>query len=280
MDKMIHGLNKNYGLKPTPKDKRDFRLGQIIRWPSLDELPKSFELPVLSVKDQRDTDFCTAFATCGMSEIQEGVELNPYWSFAVSKIISGDPERWGQDIRTAMKSHVKFGALPESEAVSISVNDVRDIKKWPNELWPPVEEAEEHRKQSYFAIEDWPRDWTASDAIKAAIWLFRAKNKGVGIGVVWNWPVSIKRITEWSDRGSGHMMWVRGWDESGFLIVQNSLGKSAGDKGSHHISPVVINKGVKRFGAYMFVDVDPNEARGICWSWWRRLCQFIIKLFS
>jgi hypothetical protein len=53
-----------YGLLPLPKDDRDFKLGALYTLPKLSEIPDAFELDVLGIKDQRDSDFCTAFATC------------------------------------------------------------------------------------------------------------------------------------------------------------------------------------------------------------------------
>ena len=163
------------GLKPTKKDNRDFQLGKIITLPKLSELPKEFELEPLSIKDQGDTDFCTAFATCGMRELQEKKELNPYWSFAVSKIISGDPEEWGQDIRTALKSHIKYGAIEEKGVEYWRKEDhqgepiekiARYIENYPKELF---EKAKKHLAQSFFLVTG---HYDHFDNIRASILVF------------------------------------------------------------------------------------------------------------
>lgn len=266
------------GLLSTPKDRRDFRLGQIIDWPDLSELPESFELPPLSIKSQGQTDFCTGFATCGMSELQEGVELNPYWSFAASQILHPTP--WGQDIRTAMKTHVKFGAV-ENEGwerlPGYNKEFLANITNYPERLF---KEAKEHKKQSFFEVSGYPMGWTPSDAVKAALWLFRAKKRAVGIGVVWSWRKTDKKMTAWSSTGKGHMMYVRGWNKDGYLIVQNSFGRLAGDRGHHYFSPVVIDRAVDRFKAFVFVDISPEEAKKVCWSIFRRIWEWFKKLLK
>ena len=274
-------INKT-GLLETKPDGRDFKLGKIIKWIDLKDLPENFELEPISIKNQGDTDFCTAFATCGMSEIQEEVELNPYWSFAAGKEISGNPEKWGQDIRTALKAHLEpYGAVEEKEIDYWRKNDfkgetniLRYIENYPKEM---LEKAKEHRKQSFFKVEGYPREWTPSDAIRSAMYLFRDKKRAVGIGVKWNYKLSDTFITEPSDDGFGHMMYIRGWKKHMF-IVQNSYGKEAGENGTHYFSEEVINKTVKKYGAYLFVDEDPEEMKKVCWSFWRYWLNKLKKL--
>src|SRR3990167_7919152 len=101
-------MKRNFGLKETPKDNRDFLLGSIFRLPKLEELPNEFIFDIQKIEDQLDSDFCSAFSSSYLSELQEDVDLEPSLSFAISKVISGDPAEWGQDIRSAMKSHVDF----------------------------------------------------------------------------------------------------------------------------------------------------------------------------
>ena len=100
-------------------------------------------------------------------------------------------------------------------------------------------------------------------------------NRAVGIGVAWSWQISAITITNWDKRGSGHMLYIRGWNENGFLIGQNSYGKKAGDNGHHYFSPVVINQAVARYHAYTFVDMDPGQAKKVVWSRWRRIWEAI-----
>src|SRR3990167_314925 len=123
------------GLNQTPPDSRDFALVAIVRLPNLTDLPDRFMLEPISMKDQMDSDFCTAYASCLLSEMQEGVELSPEYSFALSKMLTGDPETWGQDIRAALKAHVKIGAIKQKDAPyslkSKTVDFLRIFENWP-----------------------------------------------------------------------------------------------------------------------------------------------------
>jgi hypothetical protein len=245
------------GLNLTPKDERDFLLGAIITLPKLSELPESFSFETLNVKDQKDTDYCTAFASCLVSELQEEVELCPEWSFAASKEISGDADKFGQDIRVAMKTHQKVGAI-EKKVSPYSLENkedsfLRKIANWPKNLY---NFALFHSKESYFKITG-PYDHY--DNIRASIWKFRDMKRGVVTGVVWSWNLSDVLLTGISENGSGHCIPIKGWNKEG-EEVQNSYGLQAGKNGIHFISRETVNHFVEMYGAYMFVDISPEKA--------------------
>jgi len=88
------------GLRETPQDNRDFQVGALFRLPSIEEIPDNFSLEGYRIKDQQDTDYCSAYMATGMSSLQEGVDLWPDWSFACSKELTGDNEEWGQTYMT------------------------------------------------------------------------------------------------------------------------------------------------------------------------------------
>lgn len=273
----------NYGLKELPKDKRDFQLGALFKLPDLSELPPTFELEPFSIKDQGSSDFCSAYASVGMSELQEKVVLSPYYSFALSKLISGDPDQWGQDMRTALKAHQKYGAV-EWDAVPTSLLNadfdvLRRFESYPQSL---LEYAEDHKKQSYFSTKGQYDDF---DDIKASIWKFREKKQAVAIGVIFSWSLSQYKLDTAQDSGFGHMMYVTGWNEEG-LVVINSYGKEAGKDGKHCITREVINKFVGRYGAMMMVDISPTRAKELidrqAWTFaslWGKLKILISKLW-
>jgi len=104
-------MKPQFGLLPLPKDKRDFSLGALYKQPKLEELPESFDLGEMRVKNQGDTDYCTAYASCLASEFQEDVSLWPDYTFAASKKISGNKDAWGQNLRHACKGQTKYGAI-------------------------------------------------------------------------------------------------------------------------------------------------------------------------
>jgi len=266
------------GLLPTPKDARDFQLGQVFRLPKLEELPEEFELSMLSLKDQGGSDMCTAYMSTYMSEIQEGVELNPLFSFAASKAISGNPDVWGQDIRTALKAHVEYGALEEkvSPYRNPDEQNARKLEVWAREL---IDQAREHRKRSYFKITG---PYGAFDNIRASIWLMRSIPRAVGFGLVWGWdPVPAIIPNNYPD-GFGHAITAIGWKKiegETYLVIQNSYGSRFGDQGRHFFPREVINKYVAVYGAYMFIDMDPEEVKSQYWSIWQKFINWLKKLF-
>ena len=244
-------LNK-YGLRELPKDNRDFPLGAFTVLPELSELPDTFEHTTpFPIKNQGQSDFCSAYSSCGASELQEDVELYPEYSFALSKDITGDKEAWGQDLRSAAKAHLK-GAIPmPSEPQN---GDLRDLYSYPP-AW--FHSAKRHAKKSYFKITG---NYDSYDNIKASIWKYREEKRGIMIGVIWSWAVTDYFLTQPETSGYGHALYITGWDNEG-LVVVNSYGEDAGKNGKHRMSREVINSFVPRFGAYMFLDNDPEEVK-------------------
>lgn len=247
-------ISPSFGLLETPLDERDFQLGAITQLPTLEELPNQFLINV-KIKDQRGSDFCSAYMSCAMSEAQERLELEPSWSFAMSKVISGNVEAWGQNLRDALKAHVKFGALPW-DVLDYNVHTqtpefLRDIKNWPD----VSDEAYEYRKKSYFKVTG-PYDHF--DNARASLWKF--KNAPIGTGVIWSWDLETETLDTFKDQGYGHAVTIVGFDGD-YLILQNSYGSKAGIGGHHRITREVYNHYVDRFGAYMFVDIDPEDAQ-------------------
>ena len=84
------------GLLPTPRDERDFKLGAMIGHVIPADLPDEYEVgKPLIIKDQgQGTDMCTAYALTSVSEDEEGVVLDPFFTFGVTKAITGNPAEW------------------------------------------------------------------------------------------------------------------------------------------------------------------------------------------
>lgn len=276
------GALKQYGLRPTEPDSRDFQLGQIADLPKLADLPREFIIADLGVRDQGNSDFCSAYMSTAMSEPQEQVVLEPSWSFAKSKEISGDVEQWGQNLRDALKAHTKFGALP-SDLSPYSVDTkptdfLRNIANWPeltNSAYP-------HRKKSYFKISG-PYD--AFDNARASMFKFRSV---IGSGVNWGWPITQGYLNTIPSGGYGHAVPYLGWTlmENGeeVLILKNSYGEKVGFNGYYYVTREVYNHFSNMYGAYMFVDISPEEAKqqmecGIKWDdhWFLKIVK---RIFS
>lgn len=246
------------GLQETIPDERDFQLGALVRLPKLSELPNNFCLKTLGIKDQGDSDYCTAFTSCTVSEIQEGVELSPEYSFALSKLLTKDPETWGQNIRDALKAHTKIGAIEQREA-PYTLKDTVDewLRRFEN--WPPhlISKTQLHRKKSYSKITG-PYDHF--DNIRASIWKFHKESRGVVSGLKWSWPLETHYLTGTENEGFGHCIAYIGWSDKG-LVLQNSAGREAGVEGCHLVSRETVNHFVENFGAYMLIDLTPDEVK-------------------
>ena len=101
MSKEIRG-----GLLPLKKDNRDYSytkvFGALVLLPTSDFLVGETYM----IEDQKGSDYCTAYAVSTISEIQEGIDLDPLYAFAKIKQIAGDWKPWGADLRSACKGIV------------------------------------------------------------------------------------------------------------------------------------------------------------------------------
>jgi len=248
------------GLRELPKDDRDLKLGAIYSLPKLEELPDNFIIGFPKVKDQKDSDFCAAFASCSASELQEDdTELCPEWTFAVAKYLSGEnPDTFGLDLRTAMKAHQKFGALEKKDSPFSLENKpqsfLRNINNWPDELY---KKAIKHKKESFFYVTG-PYD--NYDNIRASMWKFRNEKRAVVFGVIFSWSLSQVFMDTYQNKGGGHALCNIGFTPK-CLYIQNSYGESAGEAGRHYFSREVINRFVDLYGAFMFIDMPKEDAR-------------------
>jgi hypothetical protein len=265
-----------HALHELPVDERDFQLGALYDLPKLKDIPHEFTLDILGIKDQKDSDFCSGFASCYASEMQEKVKLSPEYSFAVSKEISGDLEGYGQNLRDAMKAHVKVGAIEEKQApFSIKDKDadfLRDIKNWDKGL---KLKALVHKKKSYAQVSG---PYSMFDNIRATIWKFRKEKRSVVSGVLWDWSSKEAMLEKFTGLGGGHAIDYIGW-KGDYLYFPNSYGKDAGDRGYHYIHKDVVNKYAERYGAFMFIDISKEEAKYYLESGTKADRNWIINVF-
>ena len=290
------------GWTPDVEDERDFQLGAIYKFPALDEIPPEFIVsPLLKIKDQGQSDLCTAFASTYASEIQEGIELSPEWQFAKIKELMGNPAEWGADIRTALKSLCKFGSVPTTEVPEeLKYNDelsnrdrIADINNWPK----LEEKAIKFKKNSFFKIVG-PYD--LFDNIRASLWMSKkefdkVKNasllKLVITGAMWKhaWTIAKNGIIpkqEFSG-GFGHAFVFVGTkliDNEIYLEARLSNSDAIGDNGKFYFPKEVINNYLK-WGAYTLRDIEPEVAGylikkewGVSMSWLAKLILFFKNL--
>lgn len=266
------------GLLPHTKTPTDLKLGAVYDQPIIAELPQEYLIPGVRITDQRDSDFCSQFAFCGLSELQEGVELSPEYAFALSKLLSGDVEAWGQDLKTAAATHVKFGA-PKKSAVKFSVEnkDATFLRKIENygDSSTLLADAQNQKKEGYYGTSG---RYFGGYNIMSWMWKFKDEQRGVATGVLWGWDDKEPIVSTIPTEGEGHAIRVVGWgkhyitngkidptrpfkDNKTRLYVPNSWGEGAGDKGWFYFDIDVIDHFVDIYGGLMLKDLAPERAR-------------------
>lgn len=256
---------KKGGLLPYTKDERELKLGAIFDQPRIEDLPDSFSMEgTFWQKDQGNTDKCAGASSTGVREVQEGVELDYEFIFALAKM-SEPLDSWGASLDSIAKAWIRYGTIERKdrpkELEGKDAEYLRDIKNWPNkdEL---LKKAALHKAKSYM----WTKGrYTPFDNLKTWIYKFRNESRLPVIGINFGYNLSDIYFEKYTE-GSGHAMFIHpmGWcwrNGKEWLVVQNSYGAGVGENGHHYLSREVIDRGVTRFGAIMFQDMPVDEAR-------------------
>lgn len=244
-------------LRPLPKDTRDMKLGSIITFPPLSELPLTYIIETQTIKDQID-DFCSGNACTLLLEQTEGVELDELWYFAASKKLSNDVDEFGQDLRTAMKVAVKIGAIEKKDAPFTKDKGSEFLRRYEN--YPSLKnKALIHKQKTYFFING---DTDSFDDCRRSLWVYRNLKRAAVMGLMWGWPLT-QTILDGTPQGSGHAIAIIGFTRMNgedYIVLQNSYGTKAGDNGRHYISREIFNTYADMFGVGMFVDISREQA--------------------
>jgi len=255
-------MNK-FNLKPLKEDKRDILVGSLFSLPKLKDLPESFIISPSPIKQQAGTDYCYAFASCAVSEDQEGVVLDPLYTVFKTKQIEGN-EDWGADIRDAASSHCKFGALEQS--MSPYTIDTPRATIMDKTSWTSLQDtnAFQHTKESYAQVTG-PYDFF--DNIRATIYYFRLEKRSVLMGLTWcaewlNSPDGV--IDHVGSQLGGHAIKICGYTKRNgtmYLVGQLSSGEEVGAKGIFLFSREVINATGPIYGALTFLDYPKTQLK-------------------
>lgn len=244
------------GLLPLPQDTRDIKFGAIFKPLDLSKLPyKWIVKEPLVIKDQMETDFCTACASTAVSEDQENVIFSPEWQFAIAK--QGNWQEWGCDLRQMAQSLIKYGSLPMDYSPYAFGERTRDFmanyENWQTEL---EKMAKPYRKKSYAFIDPY-LGTDLFDTLRIVLY----KGNSVFTGAMWrdSWTNSCAGLIpkEYENGGVGHAFKIMGYD-GGNLILQLSNGTDIGDKGIFYMPREVANKELT-FGCITFTDIDKDE---------------------
>ena len=246
------------GLKILPKDERDFKHHVVFRTGAL-TLPTEFCLDGLTVKDQGDTDFCSAFATSTANGSQYPADLCPEYAFAKGKEISGDPDAYGQELRTACKAHINYGCILASINPFPFETTLRStIADWTK--WNPSLDISAilYRQGSFFSVNP-----TLAD-IKQAI--YQQKSPVVtGMSFRQSWIMAPGGVIPetYEDGGSGHAFLFKGVkiiNGKEYLIAHLSNGTNIGDNGIFYFSDAVVQKEAT-FGNFVFTPLPKDSAQ-------------------
>jgi len=261
-----HGL---LPLPPNPGKRKDISHAVVFGVLGANELPTGdFDVATpLKIKDQKDLDFCTAFASTEITEDQELEEMDPLFQFAAIKKVMGEFTSYGADLRSAGLALVNFGSLPQRLAPYRIGEKTRDFlanwKNYPADLWV---RAQPFKKKTMFFVGG-PHDLYGN--IIMTLWQNRQEKRSVLLGVLWrkSWtyaPGGVIPETGWENEpGEGHC--IKGFgqaikDGKETLKIQNSWGEDVGDRGIFYFPRSVVNSQFGPFGQITFKDMDPEDA--------------------
>ena len=264
---MKNEKNLQFGLLPTPPDDRDFSFGGLMGKVDLPPLQSFMVAEPLEIKDQEIIlpDGCTGFALTSVSEPQEGVILDPGFTFAMIKKIRGEYKQWGGDLRSGCKVGQNVGFIEVGQNPVDFSDKSRDFianwNNWPLDVLKPL--ALKHKKESYFNV-DGGRD--TFDNFRAALWQNRDQKQAIYTGSMWRngWLYTKDGFIPRGAKtgGMGHAFYVIGQEVfkgEPYLIVPNSYGKDAGKDGLHYFSREVVNREFT-FSGFQFNDMPREEA--------------------
>ena len=249
------------GLRRLTEDNNDLLTGAIFSLPELSEIPESYSISTLSIKDQvadGNTDFCASAAGAVTKEVQENDVLYYPYLFAAAKFESGqDPDSWGLSLRDMGQAMRKWGIPKMSqvpdEVKALTFEQRRRFENYPD--WLKVL-AKGQAARNFFFVKG---KYDSFDDFKVSLWAFR-NEKRLGIfGVLYGWPLYQYELTG-TPEGFGHALTAIGYEKD-WIIVQNSAGEGTGMQGKHKIGRETFNKYADQYGVIMFVDLPEDMDR-------------------
>ncbi len=284
--KMNHGLKWTFKNKIDPrKFKRSKLFGANIE---VSAIPDFDLAPTLTIKNQLDSSMCTAFATTGISSIQEGTELSPEYAFQKTRALMGSPHSWGANPDDAMKAHIKFGCIEEKDSPFHLETDgqykIEDYANWDKSLDVV---ASLHRKRAYLEADGYK---DAFDSIRAIMYesyqkfqqtLNLSDLRAVSVGFNWSFQDASQGIVnDVKSESAQHNVFARGQKTINgipYIIIQNSYGEGVGDKGLYYFPREILNQNV--LFARVFEDMDPNEIKKQ-WNILARIFDLMMSLLA
>ena len=252
---------KNFGLKPTKHDPRDYSYHKTFGAISTAlALPDEYFAGHPVVKNQYLSQFCTAFGAYAVAACEDGVDFSPEWFFAQEKALTGDPLDQPEDLRTPCNTACQKGFLPQAQApFTLADKDplfLADARNWPAS---GLTAASIYKKKSYFHVEG---DF---DAVRRVLYENSKFKRAILTGVLWynDWTTAPNGIVpDFSISPAGlHCIAIIGFTKKNgidYLVVQNSYGEEIGDHGLFYFDRATFNENFTE-PMFMFVDYDGSE---------------------
>jgi C1A family cysteine protease len=211
---------ESFGALKSPYDARDYKLVAS----GTEEFPDTFELPKVTVKNQKNVGSCVAHAASSVVEYHHKRQHNEKRSFSTEFIYGFRDVGYyigeGMYIRNALNTLRKYGDVPtadfkgNNEYQKAMENVISKIDELKDKAYP-------HRISSYFRLYD-------KNAVKSAL-----VNHGYVLAGM-NWHKGAKIVdgiyVPTDEINGGHAIVIYGWNEKGWLC-QNSWGTNWGNKG-------------------------------------------------
>lgn len=188
--------------------------------------PKEFELPIIRIKNQGRVGSCVAHALSTVVEYYNYIQSNSQTEMSVGYIYGNrklsSHVGSGMIVRDALATLQLYGDVPKVN-FSDNVEVPEAINKFNEVADDLYDTGYPNRISSYYRLK------TDND-IKAVL----QSNNPVVVAIKWYSDMKVMDgilTTNYKNYSGGHCMIIYGWNEKGWK-VQNSWGKSWGDKGT------------------------------------------------
>ncbi len=202
----------------------------------------------LSIKDQGDSLYCTAYTISEAIENQTGILMSPEYQVAKEGQIAGAPIFSGIDPLVALKSGRVYGALPQVQSpYTFSKDGWQKPALWQNYVPEFDTFASSFKRPSFYSVTAGnPQDMDTYSAIQLALWDAREDKAPIMAFGYWydEWqhigpdgvlPMPTKRPV------SRHAYTLLDWCERGAVVLSHQ-GKGYGDGGIAYMPENVVNE--------------------------------------
>ena len=197
----------------------------------------------LEIKDQGQTNTCTACTVASVVEAQFGHIMDECFQYAASKAIEGRIDDGGVDPDIACKAVINYGALlKESSPFKMKETPIlklANIANYPQEIQI---QAKTHREYSFYEVE------CTFDGIRSA--MIQSRESGfptpIMVGTRWRFLWNSMSIIKGDSGAYGyHEFAIIGQKNINgvlYLVALNSYGKSFGDGGLCYFPKELVDK--------------------------------------